>query len=207
MVQSLATSITGLRSQASEADELPTLLASAAATVSRALATEWVAVIEVIEAGHTYLVRTHRPSGADSSGPVSFEPGRARELLDHLLGLPGEVVVGDTQTDRRFDCGDFREAGITSVAGVRIAGRDGAFGLLLAYSTDHAFTQMDGWYIREVAGVLGEAVARVLRQPGDEDDVEPVMSPPWRLRLRERRERRAGTAQPVAAPRRAIGAA
>jgi GAF domain-containing protein len=187
MAPALDSSLPELRLQAARAAELEPLLAAAAEAASRALSIDWVALLEVTEAGGFLSIRTHRARGADSPSPIRVDPGGARSLIHHLLKHPDSVVVQDTRTEDRFDCDFFCQAGIASLAGVRIPGSRRPFGLIMAYGRDRArFDREDGAYLGDLAELVGSSIERL----------RPAADGPNTVALRPRRPqapRRAAT--------------
>jgi PAS domain S-box-containing protein len=132
-----------------------------AAAAARTLNVAYARVFEVIDGGAALVLRA-----AAAPEPVSV-PGLVVEagvnsLAGYTLLVNEPVIVEDLPAEARFaPSGDLLELGVISGLSVVIRGRDGAFGVLSALSTQfRRFSGEDIHFIQSLANTLALAIER-----------------------------------------------
>ena len=149
----------GLRALAS--DDLQPLMDEAVGVVARTLAVELVAIAELLSGGEELVLRAGVGWEEGAVGNATGPAGRG-SLVGYMVMAAEPVISEDVRADERFRISPFlSEHEPLSALAVVIAGREGPFGCLGAFSKQrHSFSEHDVNFMQAVANVLATAVER-----------------------------------------------
>lgn len=153
--------------------DLAQLFKEAVTLIAGALGTEYCEALELLPDGSNFVARAGVGWEEDYSCARTVSAGRETQAGFTLLS-DEPLVLEDFRTETRFDSPRLRDRGILSGLSAVLRGRDRAYGVLEAHSTSlRRFTAEDLNFLRSVANVIAEAVAR---KRAEQQEVDRVIS-------------------------------
>ncbi|WP_370273672.1 PAS domain-containing protein [Methanosarcina sp. MSH10X1] len=138
--------------------DLQAILGESALLIARSLNTEFSRILELKPDG-TFIVRAGYGWKEKPGDNTVGEKSQA----EHTLFLKRPIILGDIQTETRFECSEFlRRHGIASGVTVLIGDVNKPFGIMEVYSREKkGFTEDDIYFLDSAAFLLSEIIERL----------------------------------------------